>query len=107
MVERQQVTSRAIKSVGYNAKRSWLEIEFRSGALYRYRDVPHAVYQRLIVSQSKGRFISRFVDSNYVSERIDASNATPPHRLREALQMSLDIGGAEPPPTGSQIDERD
>ncbi|MEO0461321.1 MAG: KTSC domain-containing protein [Myxococcota bacterium] len=107
MVERQQVTSRAIKSVGYNAKQSWLEIEFLSGALYRYRDVPRAVYDRLIASPSKGRFIARFVDSNYVSERIDVSVGTPPERLHEALQMSLDVGRAERSQAGSQIDERD
>lgn len=33
-----------------------LEVEFKSGAVYRYHDVPSGVFNELMASDSKGKF---------------------------------------------------
>ena len=38
-----------------------LELEFRSGALYRYLSVPADLYRDLLAADSKGRFFNRFI----------------------------------------------
>ena len=52
-VMRTSVTSSLLSSIGYSVNAT-LEPEFRSGAIYRYFAVPHAVFDGLIVAESKG-----------------------------------------------------
>lgn len=59
------VSSSAISSVGYDDHKSLLEVEFRSGAVYDYLDVPAAVWKDLQAAASKGRFISRHIRDQY------------------------------------------
>ena len=43
-MERQYVSSSNIASIGYDPDNLVLEIEFLSGAVYQYYDVPQSVY---------------------------------------------------------------
>jgi KTSC domain len=52
-VKRLEVTSRAIRSVGYQA--GTLEIEFVHGDVYRYFLVPRGVFLELMQAESKAR----------------------------------------------------
>jgi hypothetical protein len=54
-----------IRSVGYDAESSALEIEFTSGKIYQYDDVPQAVYTELMSSGSKGRYFEEQIDGTY------------------------------------------
>lgn len=64
-MQRKHVTSSAISSVGYDERSSTLEVEFQSGAVYDYFDVPPKVYRGLLKASSKGRFVSRRIRDRY------------------------------------------
>jgi hypothetical protein len=61
---RQPVDSSNIKSVGYDAALETLEVEFLSGAIYQYQNVPARVHARLMRAESKGKFFNAHVKSN-------------------------------------------
>jgi KTSC domain-containing protein len=71
-MHRTHVTSSAISSVGYDDRSSVLEVEFASGAVYDYLDVPEKVYRALLKAPSKGSFVSRRVRDRYAFVRRDA-----------------------------------
>jgi KTSC domain len=64
-MRREPVASSAISSVGYDERASVLEVEFESGDVYDYFDVPARVYKDLLKAPSKGRFVSRRIRDRY------------------------------------------
>lgn len=69
-INRQRVDSSAIAAVGYDAAARVLEIEFRSGAIYRYLDVPEEIHRRLLAAGSKGGFFGKNIRDKFRSERV-------------------------------------
>lgn len=65
-----RVESTSLAAVAYDNARAHLEIEFRSGARYRYAGVPADVFTRLVEAESKGRFFNEHVRSGYAFERL-------------------------------------
>lgn len=57
-MRRERIESDALRSVGYDPDRRILEIEFNSGKIYRYFDVPEAVHAGLMTAASHGEFFS-------------------------------------------------
>jgi hypothetical protein len=55
-MERTQVKSSSIRSVGYDPAAKILEVEFASGAIYRHHDVPPEIYVDLLSAESVGKF---------------------------------------------------
>ena len=70
-MRRKPVTSTAVSSVGYDERSSMLEVEFESGAVYDYFDVPPKVYHDLLKAPSVGSFVSRQVRDQYPFVRRD------------------------------------
>jgi KTSC domain-containing protein len=66
-IPRQRVESTAIAAIGYSKRRHILEIEFVNGAIYRYLDVPPAVYRDLMSAESKARFYDSNIRRHYRS----------------------------------------
>ncbi|HEX8372586.1 MAG TPA: KTSC domain-containing protein [Chthoniobacterales bacterium] len=64
------VDSETMRSVGYDAKEQLLQIEFVSGKLYQYSNVPAAVYQRLLGAESKGGFFNAAIKDSYPFEKL-------------------------------------
>ena len=52
------VDSSALRSVGYDAASRVLELEFSSGDVYRYRNVPPNVYSELMAAESHGTYFA-------------------------------------------------
>jgi hypothetical protein len=71
-MHRTHISSSAISSVGYDERSSVLEVEFESGAVYDYFDVPQKVYRDLLKAPSKGSFVSRRVRDRYPFARRDS-----------------------------------
>ena len=71
-MHRTYISSSAISSVGYDNRSSTLEVEFSSGAVYDYFDVPRKVYRDLLKAPSKGSFVSRRVRDRYAFVRRDS-----------------------------------
>jgi transglutaminase/protease-like cytokinesis protein 3 len=55
-MDRLLVNSSNIVSAGYDAADETLEIEFQSGNVYQYFDVPEKIFQGLMTAASKGEF---------------------------------------------------
>jgi KTSC domain-containing protein len=88
-VERITVESKAIISLGYDDEGQLLELEFRSGSVYRYQGVPRSVYEWLLRTPNKGVFVARQITGRYAFESVPATPATPAEQLEEALRQSL------------------
>ena len=69
-IKRQPLESSVLASAGYDAKARLLEIEFHSGAIYRYLDVPDEIFRRLLAAESKGQFFGAAIRNKFRSERI-------------------------------------
>lgn len=52
------VESSMIKSLGYDAKATTMDVEFNGGSVYRYKDVPAALYVEILNSESVGEAFS-------------------------------------------------
>ena len=66
-MEREYVVSSAIDSVGYDELSETLEIEFCSGGVYQYYDVPESVYEELMDAASIGSFFHEHIRGIYES----------------------------------------
>lgn len=55
-MKRTEVESSMIHSVGYDPDKRTLEIEFNSGGVYQYFDVPPEEYEDLMQAESHGRY---------------------------------------------------
>lgn len=69
-IERKPVESSVLASVGYDAAKRLLEIEFHSGAIYRYLDVPEEIHRRLFAAESKGHFFGANIRNKFRSELV-------------------------------------
>ena len=61
-----------MNSVGYESKSKILEIEFRSGAVYQYLDVPKKVHEGLRRAKSKGQYFNDEIRDEYAFVRVGA-----------------------------------
>jgi len=64
-MNRTPVASSNVASVGYDASTLTLEVEFHSGSVYQYFDVPEAVFQELVSSQSVGTYLNQHIKNSY------------------------------------------
>jgi hypothetical protein len=69
-MERKRINASAIRSVGYDAGRQLLEIEFSSGSVVQYSGVSPEIHRRLMNSPSPGSFFQDQIDENFPSKRI-------------------------------------
>ena len=60
-----------MKSVGYESKSKILEIDFQSGAVYQYLDVPKKVHEGLRRAESKGQYFNGEIRDEYGFVRVD------------------------------------
>jgi lysyl-tRNA synthetase class 2 len=64
------VSSASLSSVGYDRRMRALEVEFRSGRIYLYLDVPKPVYDGLRTAASKGRYFNERVRDAFDAVRL-------------------------------------
>jgi hypothetical protein len=57
-MEREPVDSSVIASMGYSTAERILEIEYRSGEIYRYFEVPPEEYSAFRSAESKGTYLN-------------------------------------------------
>ena len=76
-MRRLPVASRALKSVGYDRESRTLELEFTSGTLYHYFDVPEFTFRALMHAKSKGRFFQTSIDRKFKFEEIKQPSEPP------------------------------
>lgn len=69
-MQRVPIISATIRSIGYDARMAILEVEFNSGDVYRYFNVPEHLYRNLISAVSKGQFLNEYIRYNYRYQKI-------------------------------------
>ena len=69
-MDRIALESEALSSVGYDAAERVLEIEFNSGRVYQYFDVPPHEVERLLRARSRGHYFSERVRDRYRFELV-------------------------------------
>ena len=69
-MERNHVTSSNIRTVGYETDNQILEIEFNSGAVYQYANVPISEYEGLMNADSKGKYFHANIKDRYSFEKL-------------------------------------
>lgn len=65
--------SSSVASVGYDSRSKTLEVEFTSGSVYRYFDVPESEYRGLLGADSVGRYLNQSIKSTYRYGRLQAA----------------------------------
>ncbi|MGQ8707171.1 KTSC domain-containing protein [Serratia sp. TSA_198.1] len=69
-MDRQQVMSSNIRSIGYDANDSTLEIEFNNGSVYQYFDIPQNIHSDLINSDSIGGYLAKHIKGHFRYSRV-------------------------------------
>ncbi|MEK7595364.1 MAG: KTSC domain-containing protein [Patescibacteria group bacterium] len=70
-MQRTNVTSSNIDSIGYDGLTSTLEIEFNDGGIYQYFNVPENVYRSLMNSSSHGAYFHDNIKDKYRFRKIN------------------------------------
>jgi hypothetical protein len=64
------IRSSNIRSVGYDENSRVLEVEFTSGGIYQYHNVPDHRYASLVRAGSKGEYFHGYIRNNYRCVRV-------------------------------------
>jgi len=67
-MERQEVESTVIGAVGHSRV---LEIQFESGRIYQYFNVPEDVYDEMLKAESKGKYFNANIRGKYTYQEIE------------------------------------
>lgn len=65
-----EVKSSVLTTVKYDENAKTLDVEFHSGAVYRYADVPAETFQNLLSAKSKGRYFGAHIRKCFAAERL-------------------------------------
>lgn len=65
MMDRKPVRSSSVVSVGYEEPSRLLEVEFKTGAVYEYREVPSSEYAALMGAASVGGYLNASIKGRY------------------------------------------
>jgi len=60
-MERKPIDSSNISSIGYDEDSNTLEVEFYSGTVYQYFDVPLNFFQGFMEAGSKGQYFAQHI----------------------------------------------
>lgn len=69
-MHREPVGSTSVRSIGYDPLTMILEVEFSSGTVYQYFDVPEGEYARLTGAESIGHYLNRHIKWRYRYARV-------------------------------------
>jgi len=69
-MDRTPVSSSNIRSIGYDAQSTILEVEFTSGDIYQYFNVPEYLYQQFLDASSHGQFLNDNIRYNYRYQKV-------------------------------------
>ena len=69
-MDRNQVASSNIRSIGYDMQSQTLEVEFLSGWVYQYYGVPEFLHQQIMQASSKGQVLNQYIKNAYPYSRV-------------------------------------
>ena len=69
-IRRNPVSSTNVRSIGYDERSQTLEVEFQSGSVYRYFNVPKTIVDAFLAAPSKGQFLSSQIRNRFPYARV-------------------------------------
>lgn len=69
-MEREKVVSKDICCIAYNFGSKILEVEFKTGSVYQYVDVPAILYHGLKDAESKGSYFAKNIKKVFRAEKV-------------------------------------
>ena len=67
---RVNLRSTSLQAAAYHGRLAILELEFRSGAVYRYFGVPVQIYQELLSAESKGGYFNYHIRNRFAYTQV-------------------------------------
>ena len=67
---RTPVNSSNMRSIGYDPQTATLEVEFTSGDVYQYFNVPEHLHQQFLSASSYGQFLNDYIRYNYRYQKV-------------------------------------
>lgn len=67
-----KVNSSMLRKVRYDPKNRFLDVIFRTGEKYRYKDVPPDKYNGLMNAESLGSYMQRYIIDHYDVVRLES-----------------------------------
>lgn len=67
----QPIDSASIAAIGYDPSAELLEVQFRSGRLYRYHAVSPAAWREFVAAPSKGQHFNRAIRDRFTFVRLE------------------------------------
>lgn len=64
------VVSTNVKSIGYDNGTQTLEVEFLNGRVYQYYGVPEHMHGQFMQASSKGKFFHAYIKDQYPYSRV-------------------------------------
>ncbi len=64
-MERENVSSSNIESIGYDSGSETLEIGFLNGSIYQYFDVPQHIHDGIMGADSHGKYLAANIKGHY------------------------------------------
>jgi len=65
-----EVESSNIEAIGYIKETKELMVQFTSGVVYAYYDVPEEVYQDFLDAESKGKYLAEHIKDAYKYDKV-------------------------------------
>jgi hypothetical protein len=75
--------STSLNAAAYRDQRAVLDLEFKSGAVYRYFSVPAKTYQELLWAESKGAYFNHHIN-HHIRNRSPIPRSEQPSRDRDS-----------------------
>jgi len=69
-MDRIEVESKMIRSIGCDIDNAILEIEFNNGAIWQYYDFPESIWYEFSSSDSKGKFFLQEIKNQYSESQV-------------------------------------
>ena len=79
-MHRIELNSTGLQTAAYQDQPALLELEFRSGAIFRYFGVPVHTYQELLLAESKGAYFNHHIRNRFPYAKV--SQTANPSRQR-------------------------
>ena len=64
-MDRKEVESRLVKSIGYDSEKKVMEVEFTTTMIYEYRNFPEEVYNKIFEARSIDNFFKDNIANKY------------------------------------------
>ena len=69
-MDRIDVESRMLSSIGFEPDTSTLELEFKNGAVWQYFDFPESLWYEFETAESKGKFFHAEIKNQYSEAKV-------------------------------------